>query len=182
MDTSLVRFSKFMSRVLRHSPERIGLTVDAHGWAEVEELIAQAQAQRNGPLTREIVALVVAESDKQRFALSPDGQKIRANDGHTLKVRIEREAQTPPEILYHGTATRFLRAIQQQGLRPKVHLSQDVATAERAGKRHGQLVMLTARAAAMHTAGHLFYLAGRGLWLTTQSPVEFLIFPENIGD
>lgn len=175
-----VRLSKFLSRVLRHHPELIDLRLDAEGWADVDELCAKVTAA-GYPCTRALLEQMIANSDKPRYAFSPDGQKLRANYGHSLSVTIERAAATPPETLYHGTATRFLAAIHAHGLlrkrRQHVHLSADPHTATAVGRRHGEPVVLTVRAGAMHAAGHVFFPGGPGIWLTEQVPVEFLEFP-----
>ncbi|HEX8550729.1 MAG TPA: RNA 2'-phosphotransferase [Abditibacteriaceae bacterium] len=180
MNSRLVSASKFLSLILRHQPQIIGLSLDAHGWADVEDLLARANA--NGKrLSRAIIEEVVAKNEKKRFALSDDGQRIRANQGHSVQVDVELEAVTPPEILYHGTATRFLASIQAQGLmrgnRLHVHLSADEATAINVGKRHGKPVVLRVRAGAMHKLGRAFYLSANGVWLCAEVPPEFLEFP-----
>src|SRR5215470_5379984 len=124
--------SKFLSLVLRHKPEEIGLTLDGQGWADVEDLIERAN-RRGVPLTRELVERVVATNDKKRFALSADGARIRASQGHSVEVDLGLEPRQPPEVLFHGTATRFLAGIAEKGLLPGkrqyVHLSLDEATA-----------------------------------------------------
>lgn len=181
MTTSLVRDSKFLSLVLRHKPETIGLHLDSHGWADVEELLAKAQAHGLA-LTRPQLEQIVATNDKQRFAFSPDGQRIRANQGHSLQVDLGLDPQLPPPYLYHGTATRFLDSIRQQGLlargRTHVHLSADVETATRVGQRHGHPVVLTIQAGAMCEAGLLFYRSANGVWLVSHVPINFIVFPE----
>jgi putative RNA 2'-phosphotransferase len=181
MTDDVVRVSKFLSLILRHKPEAIGLTLDEHGWVEVEELIRLAN--RSGrSLTRSLVERAVAENDKRRFALSADGTRIRANQGHSVAVDLALSPVEPPELLYHGTATRFLDSIRSQGLhagsRQHVHLSPDVVTATKVGQRHGRPVVLVIRARAMHAAGHAFFLSANGVWLTARVPVEYLRFPE----
>src|SRR6185436_5896514 len=137
MTLPLVRVSKFLSLVLRHDPGRIGLQLDAAGWAEVDELIAAA-ARGGVEFDRETLARVVAGNDKQRFALTPDGRRIRANQGHSVRVDLGLEPRTPPEVLYHGTAARFVDSIRESGLhaarRTHVHLSADVETARKVGR------------------------------------------------
>jgi putative RNA 2'-phosphotransferase len=180
MATNLVQLSKFLSLVLRHKPEEIGLALDENGWANVDELLRLA-SQSGRPLTRPILEQIVAESDKQRFAFSDDGRRIRANQGHSLAVDLALPPSQPPEMLYHGTASRFLDSIRagglQAGSRQHVHLSLDVATAIKVGQRHGKPVVLEVRAGAMHAAGNPFYLSANGVWLTERVPVEFLTFP-----
>ena len=181
MTVDLVRTSKFLSLVLRHQPEVIGLALDENGWANVEDLIRLAN-QHGRRLTRSLLEHVVAENDKKRFVLSDDGLRIRASQGHSVQVDLALPALEPPALLYHGTATRFLASIRAGGLhsasRQHVHLSLDVPTATKVGQRHGQPVVLVVRAGAMFAAGHEFYLSANAVWLTDRVPVEFINFPE----
>jgi putative RNA 2'-phosphotransferase len=176
--TDLVSASKFLSLVLRHRPDRIGLSLDAAGWADIAELVRLSQAHR--PLTRDMIEAVVAGSDKQRFAISEDGLRIRANQGHSIEVDLALAVVAPPDRLYHGTATRFVDAIRREGLlrrdRHHVHLSADIDTAWRVGARHGKPVVLTIRAAEMATAGHVFRCSANGVWLADAVPVDFIDF------
>ncbi len=182
MTTDVVRISKFLSLVLRHAPEKAGLTLDAAGWVAVEDLLAGC-ARAGSPITRGQLDEIVRSSDKQRFALSPDGTRIRANQGHSVEVRLDYAARTPPEVLYHGTATRFVGAIREQGLvkgaRHHVHLSADEETARKVGQRHGKPVILTVRAGEMSRQGREFFLSANGVWLTESVPAAWLIFSEN---
>ena len=176
MDSSLVRLSKFISLVLRHDPGKIGLSLDAHGWADVDELIAKAN--RFVRFDRPMLEKVVAENDKKRFAFSPDGTKIRASQGHSVAVDLQLEPLSPPEVLYHGTAERFQASILAQGLLPRsrqhVHLSKDRATAVNVGSRHGKPVVFIVKARQMELAGLKFYLSANGVWLTEHVPAEYL--------
>jgi putative RNA 2'-phosphotransferase len=176
----LVRVSKFLSLVLRHEPEEIGLTLDARGWADVDELIRLANAAGRR-LDRPLLERVVAENDKKRFAFSDDGRRIRASQGHSVVVDLDLPPTSPPEFLYHGTATRFLDSIRATGLRPgsrqHVHLSADEAAATTVGRRHGVPVVLVVRAGEMAAAGHPFYRSANGVWLTERVPPEFLLIP-----
>jgi putative RNA 2'-phosphotransferase len=180
MDAKLVKISKFLSLVLRHQPELIGLELDPQGWADVAELLDRA-ARHGKPITREQLEQAIATNDKQRFALSPDGTRIRANQGHSVEVDLGLVPQEPPELLYHGTARQFLEPIRAEGLvagkRQHVHLSADVPTALKVGSRHGQPVPLTVRAGAMHRDGLAFYRSENGVWLTDNVPPEFIVFP-----
>ena len=180
MRSEVVRDSKFLSFVLRHRPDQIGLDLDENGWADVEELIAKARAAGR-TLTLERIHRAVAENDKQRFSLSEDGRRIRARQGHSVAVDLGLEPTAPPEILYHGTARRFLDSIRASGLTPgnrhHVHLSPDEVTARKVGQRHGPPVILRVRAGVMHDAGHRFFLSENGIWLTAAVPVSFLEFP-----
>jgi putative RNA 2'-phosphotransferase len=178
---SLRKVSKFLSLVLRHQPARIGLTLDAQGWAEIDEVIARA-GEHGMALTRETILKVVASSDKQRFALDAAGRRIRANQGHSIDVDLELEPTEPPAILFHGTAETSLAAIRAEGLRPgrrqHVHLSPDAATATKVGQRHGRPVVLPVAAGRMWAAGFAFFLSANGVWLTDAVPAEFIAFPE----
>lgn len=174
----LTETSKFLSYVLRHEPQAIGLSLDQEGWADVDALIAAAN-QHGRQLDRALIEQVVETNEKKRFALSADGGLIRAVQGHsTESVAISFEERTPPAVLYHGTATRFLDSIREQGLRPgsrhHVHLSEDVATATSVGQRYGKPVVLTVDAARMHAQGFKFYQAQNGVWLTPDVPAEFI--------
>jgi len=177
MDDRAVRISKFLSLVLRHQPEKIGLSLDQSGWASVEQLI-EASRRRGFEFTHEELQNVVAGNDKKRFSLSEDGLWIRANQGHSIKVELGYAPTAPPEILYHGTAERFLTSIKQQGLikgkRHHVHLSADVDTATKVGRRHGKPVVLRVEAGRMSQDGFIFYLSANGVWLTDRVPVQYL--------
>ena len=180
MRPDLVKTSQFLSYVLRHEPGAIGLVLDAHGWADVDDLVAKAHASGT-PLDRDGIAAAVATNDKQRFALSPDGLRIRANQGHSVAVDLALAPTTPPDVLYHGTATRFLDSIRAQGLvagqRQHVHLSADRDTATRVGARHGAPVVLVVDARAMHAAGIAFLCSDNGVWLADAVAAQYLTFP-----
>ena len=170
--------SKFLSFVLRHHPESIGITLDSQGWANIDTLLAQA-AQHNRPISREQLLDIVATNPKKRFTLSSDQTQIRAAQGHsTAQVAIAHSPVVPPATLYHGTATRFLDSIRSQGLiagsRHHVHLSADIPTAQKVGQRHGKPIVLRIHAAAMHAAGHAFYLSDNQVWLTDHVPAPYI--------
>jgi putative RNA 2'-phosphotransferase len=170
-----VRVSKFLSRHLRHAPQDIGLTLDEGGWVEVDELLA-ACARAGRPITRDELEHVVSANDKQRFSLV--GNRIRANQGHTVDVELGLAPTEPPELLYHGTIAANLPSIRTEGLRPMgrhdVHLSPDVDTAKRVGARRGKPVILTVQAQAMNTQGFEFRLSENGVWLVAEVPPRFL--------
>ncbi len=172
----LEKASKFLSFVLRHKPEAIGLELDANGWVSLESLIEKAATEMS--LDRALVLEVIRTSDKQRFALSENGQNIRANQGHSVKVDLQLQEREPPSVLFHGTATRFLESIQAQGLRPgkrhHVHLSADRETAVAVGSRHGKPVVLSIAADRMRAEGFIFFLSENGVWLTEKVPPGFL--------
>lgn len=170
--------SKFLSYVLRHEPEAIGLQLDSDGWVRIDILIECAT--NNGRfLDNALVQSVVDSSDKKRFGISEDGQRIRAVQGHsTASVKLQHMEKEPPEFLYHGTATRFLEPIRQQGLiagsRHHVHLSQDITTAFTVGKRYGKPVVLKIEALRMHQQGFKFFQAENGVWLTARVATRFI--------
>lgn len=175
MDRALVGTSKFLSKVLRHAPESVGLRLDDAGWVHVDELMAAAR-RAGVALDRPTLERVVAENDKKRFALSADGMRIRASQGHSVEVELGLDPVEPPEVLYHGTADRSLGSILREGLRPgrrtHVHLSADETTAVAVGRRHGRPVVLRVAAGRLHRAGHPFYRSDNGVWLTAAVPPD----------
>ncbi|MEU8861058.1 RNA 2'-phosphotransferase [Streptomyces umbrinus] len=174
-----VKVSKYLSKHLRHQPERIGLTLDEGGWVEIETLMAAAEAH-GFRFTRDELDHVVANNDKRRFAI--EGSRIRASQGHSVEVDLGLAAATPPAHLYHGTVDRSLDAIRAEGLRPMnrhdVHLSPDRETATRVGARRGRPVVLSVDAAAMHRDGHEFRVSANGVWLTAAVPARYLRIPD----
>ena len=163
--------------MLRHAPGSVGLRLDEAGWAHVDDLLAALRAH-GMTLTREQLAETVATSDKQRFALDPAGQRIRANQGHSVPVDLGLLPQAPPAVLFHGTVASALPGIRAQGLtrrrRHHVHLSADVATARAVGGRHGRPVVLQVDAAAMAAAGAVFYRSANVVWLVDGVPPRYL--------
>ena len=172
----LTRISKYISLILRHKPEVIGIQLDAHGWADVNALLAGIS--RKYPINRAILEEIVGRDEKQRYSFSEDGTKIRANQGHSVQVDVELPVTEPPETLYHGTARRFAASIEAQGLLPQsrlyVHLSPDQETAEKVGRRHGEPVIYLVDAGQMHRDGYCFYLSANGVWLTKVVPATYL--------
>ena len=172
-----IRISKFLSLVLRHDPSAAGITLDAEGWVNVHELLTGA-SNHGVSFTLAELEEVVRTSDKQRFALSVDKQRIRANQGHSVNVDLRLVPETPPAVLYHGTVERFVSSIMTSGLekraRHHVHLSPDLATATKVGSRRGQPVILKIAAANMHAAGFQFFRSANGVWLTDQVPPEYI--------
>jgi putative RNA 2'-phosphotransferase len=165
----IVTTSKLLSYVLRHRPDSVKLALDAHGWAEVGELLA-CLAAHGKP--------VVAENDKQRFAFNEDKTRIRASQGHSIAVDLQLREAEPPAVLYHGTASRFLKSILASGLRAgarhHVHLSRDAQTAMRVGARHGFPAVLLVDAARMYGDGIAFYQSDNGVWLTGEVRPKYL--------
>lgn len=172
--------SKFLALVLRHQPETAHITLDAAGWVSVDDLLAGCAKARR-PLTRADLDHVVSTNTKKRFEFSPDGNHIRASQGHSVEIDLAYEPQDPPTVLYHGTATRFLDAIRTHGLlkmqRHHVHLAAETKTTLEVGARHGKPVLLTIHATAMREAGNLFYRSTNGVWLIDHVPVQFIQFP-----
>lgn len=169
--------SRFLALVLRHRPEAVGIDLDTGGWVEVDRLI-EALAATDRPITRSELDALVAGNDKQRFAYSADGRRIRANQGHSLPVDLGLAPCEPPAVLYHGTVGRVLPAVLREGLRPMgrqdVHLSADIATAVRVASRRGRPVVLQVDATALHAAGQVFRRSANGVWLTDSVPPDHL--------
>lgn len=173
---SLTDTSRYISLLLRHKPQVAGLTLDPHGWAEVDALIAAVN--KTHPLTREMLEEIVRADEKGRYSFSEDGTRIRANQGHSVPVDVWLAKKTPPALLYHGTAEKYTSAIETQGLLPRtrlyVHLSPDRETAVKVGKRHGTPVVYSVDAAKMTTDGYDFYVSENGVWLTKAVPPRYL--------
>ena len=179
MNRELVSTSKFLSLVLRHQPATIGIALDDQGWVEIDELLAAAN-RAGKKLTRPLLESVVRENDKQRYAISQDGKRIRARQGHSVEVDLGLQPVQPPELLYHGTVTKFLDSIRASGLvrgsRQYVQLSPDVETARKVGQRRGQPVILIVESGRMWRDGRPFYQAENGVWLTESVPKEYVRF------
>ena len=180
MHRELVKLSKFLSLVLRHSPQTIHLNMDTQGWAALDVLIRNAKKYKNIALTIDVIHNIVAHNDKQRFIISDDGKRIRANQGHSIPVDLGLERREPPGVLFHGTASRFLGSIMQDGIKPMrrqyVHLSLTAEIALSVGKRHGNPVVLYIDAKKMHEDGFAFYLSENKVWLTDVVPVQYIQF------
>ena len=174
--TSMKSISKFISLILRHKPEVIGITLDDHGWADTKELIEGVN--KTHPLTMEMLEEIVRTDEKQRYSFNEDKTRIRANQGHSIPVDADLAELEPPEVLYHGTGEKSVPSIEKQGLRPMsrlyVHLSKDAATARTVGSRHGKPVVYIVLAGEMHRDGYPFFLSANGVWLTREVPVRYL--------
>ncbi len=174
--------SKFISLILRHKPEIIGIALDEHGWAKVDELIEginkSKRDNKDDYLTMSILEEIVANDNKQRYSFNEDKTLIRANQGHSIPVDVELEKKTPPDVLYHGTGEKYVASIDRQGLVPKtrlyVHLSKDVETARNVGSRHGKPVIYEIDAAGMAADNYVFYLSVNGVWLTKSVPIKYM--------
>lgn len=181
MRKELVKVSKFLSLVLRHKPEEIGLVLDENGWADVMELLSKINKRRNyneSSITRELLDEVVATNEKKRFAYSEDGKKIRASQGHSIDIDLNLSAIKPPEFLYHGTASHFVSDIMKQGLkkmgRQHVHMSSTIETAINVGSRHGKPQVLKIKADEMYKYGYEFFKSENNVWLTDEIPVKYI--------
>lgn len=165
--------SKFLSLILRHKPQIVGIELDEHGWADVDELIRRVKN-----LDRATLEQIVAQDEKQRYSFSADGKLIRANQGHSIPIDLELEELKPPEFLYHGTAERFSASILAQGLlkmsRMYVHLSIDIETARKVGIRHGEPKIFRVASGKMFADGCKFYRSVNGVWLTEHVPAKYL--------
>lgn len=173
----LVKFSRFLSLVLRHAPETIALQLDAQGWASIDELLKKA-ARKGHHITLAELQTVVATNNKKRFTLSEDGLRIRAAQGHSIQVDLEFKPTQAPDVLYHGTAERFWDAIRREGLRSMsrqhVHLSADRETALNVGGRHGKPIILVVDAKQMQSDGFVFFVSDNGVWLTDTVPTQYV--------
>lgn len=169
--------SKFISLILRHNPQTIGIKLDNYGWANVNELINGIN-KSGKKINMEILKEIVLTDNKQRYSFNDDKTKIRANQGHSINVDVELQEIKPPEILYHGTATKYIESIKKNGLIGKtrlyVHLSKDKETAENVGKRHGKPIVLVINSNKMYNDGYKFYLSENKVWLCKNVPVSYI--------
>lgn len=175
---NLTAISRYISLILRHKPEVIGITLDEHGWADVDALIQGIRETKEPAFSRELLDEIVRTDSKQRYAYNEEHTLIRASQGHSIPVDVELTQAMPPELLWHGTGEKYTASIEKTGLIPKsrlyVHLSKDMDTAIAVGKRHGKPVVYQVAAGRMARAGYVFYLSANGVWLTKEVPVEFL--------
>lgn len=173
---NLTKISKYLALILRHKPEEVGISLDAHGWANVTDLIEGVN--QTYELNMEMLEEIVETDDKQRYSFNEDKTKIRANQGHSVNVDVELEEAAPPEYLWHGTAEKYVDSIKEAGLVKKsrlyVHLSSDYETAVLVGKRHGKPVVFCVKSGQMYTDGYKFFKSKNGVWLTDFVPVEYL--------
>ncbi len=171
------KISKFLSLILRHQPESIGLKLDENGWADVEELQAKSAGKRMFFTLKEL-GEVVATNNKKRFAFNEDKTMIRASQGHSIDIDLALEAIQPPDFLYHGTAEANILSILENGIekrsRQHVHLSADKETAAKVGMRHGKPVILTIRTGKMYEDGIPFYRSENGVWLTDFVDIKYI--------
>ena len=174
----LKKTSKFISLILRHKPDAIDITLDEHGWADVQELIDGINRSGGHELDMDMLEEIVRTDEKQRYSFNEDHTLIRANQGHSIPVDVELEEKTPPAVLYHGTGEKYTSSIDEQGLLPRgrlyVHLSSDPETAKKVGSRHGRPVVYTVDCAAMTADGYAFFLSANKVWLTKKVPSKYL--------
>lgn len=173
-----VILGKFISKILRHQPGLIGISLDEHGWAEVQDLIAGVRAAGHPDFDMAVLEEIVETNNKKRYSFSDDKQLIRANQGHSIPVDVELPVTSPPATLWHGTADRFVPSIMEQGIRSMnrlyVHLSPDMETALKVGRRHGKPVILRINSGQMEADGAVFYLSVNGVWLTKEVPAKYI--------
>lgn len=174
---NLQNISRYMSLILRHKPEVIGISLDKHGWAVVDDLI-NGIAKNNEGFNMAILKEIVETDNKQRYSFNDDKTLIRANQGHSIPVDVELEEKEPPRFLYHGTGEKYVSSILEQGLIPKsrlyVHLSKDIETAKNVGRRHGKEVVYKIEAHEMYQDGYKFYLSVNGVWLAKGVPLQYM--------
>ena len=177
-DRRMRNTSKFISLILRHNPQVIGISLDEHGWADVKELIDGINRTEGHSLNMDTLDEIVRTDEKQRYSFNEDHSLIRANQGHSIPVDVELEERNPPDILWHGTGQKYVSSIDVQGLIPKsrlyVHLSSDMETARKVGSRHGRPVIYQVECRKMTEDGYRFFLSANRVWLTKEVPVEYL--------
>lgn len=171
--------SKFLSLILRHSPQTIGLQLDENGWADIEELLVKSSDHGN-PFSRAELEEIVDTNDKRRFAFNDAYTHIRASQGHSVNIDLDLQQSEPPEYLYHGTVSKFLQNIKEEGLlkmsRQHVHLTSDKETATKVGSRRGVPVILEIKSGQMYKEGISFYLSANNVWLTEAVPSQYIVF------
>ena len=177
-DKQMKNTSKFISLILRHKPETIGISLDEHGWADVQELIEGVDRFPGQSLDMETLEEIVRTDAKQRYSFNEDHTLIRANQGHSIQVDVELEEKIPPDVLWHGTGEKFVPSIDAQGLIPKsrlyVHLSSDPQTAKVVGSRHGRPVIYQVDCRQMTEDGYKYFLSANKVWLTKHVPAKYL--------
>lgn len=170
--------SRFISMILRHRPEAVGISLDAHGWADVQALISGINRSGGHTIDMEILEEIVRTDEKQRYSFNNDHTKIRANQGHSIPVDVELEEKNPPDMLWHGTGEKYVPSIDARGLIPKgrlyVHLSSDRETARKVGSRHGKPVIYEIDCRKMKEDGYRFFLSANHIWLTKEVPAQYL--------
>lgn len=178
MSGDLTSLSRFISLILRHKPDTVGLSLNEHGYVGVDALIEAINSRSSFYIDKSMLDFIVRTDNKKRYSYSSNGKMIRANQGHSVKVDLGLKECVPPDVLYHGTSEKYLESILREGLKSKsrnhVHLSEDVSTAVEVGKRHGKPVVLRVEAGLMYSNGYKFYLSENGVWLCGSVPVEYI--------
>lgn len=173
----MIKTSKFISFVLRHKPEVIGITLSKSGWVNVNTLLEQLNKHKN-PITLTELYDIVNTNNKKRFEFSDDKTQIRATQGHTVKVDLDLPVSIPPDILYHGSVEKYMKSINENGLtkqkRHAVHLSSEISTAVDVAKRRGVPVLLIVDSKQMVKDGYKFYLTKNNVWLTDNIPTKYI--------
>lgn len=176
-DKQLSNISKFLSLVLRHQPETIGVRLDQNGWVDIAELIEKSNSY-GIKFDREVLNHIVETNSKKRFAFNDNLDKIRASQGHSIDIELGYSNQKPPEILFHGTAEKFVKSILENGLekqsRQHVHLSSDIETALKVGQRHGKPFVFIILAEQMYNDKFEFFISDNDVWLTDNVPAKYL--------
>lgn len=174
-----MRLSKYVSLILRHKPEVIGIELDKYGYADIDELVSLI-VKKDIKIARKDIERIVRQDDKRRYKIKDN--KIRASQGHSIPVDLELKEIYPVCDLYHGTAKRFLDSILKKGLvkgsRNYVHLSDNIETAKKVGERHGEPVVLKIDEQAMYSKGYQFYVSDNGIYLTDHVPAEYISIVE----
>lgn len=174
--SDITKLGKFIALILRHKPEVIGITLDEHGYADVDELIRGIN--KTDYIDMDILEEIVRADNKGRYSFNEDKTKIRANQGHSIQVDVGLPVANPPKFLWHGTSEKYVHSIDKHGLIPKsrlyVHLSKDIETATTVGTRHGKLVIYRVDSGKMQDDGYTFYRSVNGVWLTKKVPVKYI--------
>lgn len=177
MEEKYVKLSRFVSLILRHKPETIGLTLDNQGYVSIDELL-QGINNSGRTINRFILNEIVSSDNKNRYSFNENNTMIRANQGHSIPVNLNLQELTPPEILYHGTVKKYYKSIIENGLIPKdrmyVHLSEDIETAIEVGSRRGKPVLLIVKAREMYNNGYVFYKSKNGIWLISEVDNKYI--------
>lgn len=176
-DKQNTQISKFLNLVLRHQPETINIQLDENGWADIDDLIEKAN-KHGVQFDRETLNYVVDTNSKKRFAINKELNKIRASQGHSVKIELGYDNQKPPVMLFHGTSEKSVDSILEKGLekrsRQHVHLSSDYNTALEVGSRHGKPIVFEVFAEKMHSDNFQFFLSDNGVWLTDNVPPNYI--------
>lgn len=174
----LEELSKEISYALRHAPWEYKLEMNEEGWVPVEQLLdALHRTEKWSSICEADLNEMIEKSEKKRHELV--GGKIRAFYGHSMPIKILKEDKMPPNVLYHGTARRFVESISKNGLLPQsrqyVHLSQDIETAEKVGKRHDdKACILIIDAKTAWNDGIKFYFGNEKVWLADAIPSIYI--------